>query len=258
MQTVGLIAVAGLFILLLLFSFGLPFFSRSEELTLPTDEQLRPTVPEGGASGTPDYTVVQITPTNVQAVIGTLARQAQYYREWTVQRYWGSVDAPQEAKDTVLSWNDGENSRTTLMTATGTIQNCIVKDGTAHLWYSGQRTYRSYPVRSQEAIDLTQNIPTYESVLSLKETDIVRAGYETYETTACIFVEARIDDLGYLERYWVSVESGLLFAAETVREVDDMVLYRMYEKVSAPLKDTDSKQFTLPDGTLLHSVTPSE
>ncbi len=68
---------------------------------------------------------------------------------------------------------------------------------------------------------------------------------------SCIYVEVKEDALGYLERYWVDVQSGLLVSAETVK--NGTVVYRMTSNTMLfPIPQDAS--FTLPDGTILHEV----
>ncbi len=57
------------------------------------------------------------------------------------------------------------------------------------------------------------------------------------------------DDAGYVERYWVSVSSGLLAAAE--RECDGAVVYRM-AALTVSYDGVDAEDFTLPNGTVLY------
>ena len=60
-----------------------------------------------------------------------------------------------------------------------------------------------------------------------------------------------VTELGYRERYWISVDSGLLAAAET--EKDGQVVYAMPSRdVVSPLDELQGI-FTLPDGTVLHA-----
>ena len=55
--------------------------------------------------------------------------------------------------------------------------------------------------------------------------------------------------LGYGERYWISVDSGLLVCAET--RLEDQLVYRMTAYgVERPLPA--EADFQLPDGTVLH------
>lgn len=59
---------------------------------------------------------------------------------------------------------------------------------------------------------------TYEDILALPPERIAAADYRALEGVNCIYVETEPDEAGYVERYWVSVSSGLLAAAE--RECD--------------------------------------
>ena len=78
---------------------------------------------------------------------------------------------------------------------------------------------------------------------------VTAAGYEEREDQPCVYVEAGTE-LGYTERYWISVDSGLLVAAET--EKDGEVVYAMTARdVVSPLDETQGI-FVLPDGTVLH------
>lgn len=89
-------------------------------------------------------------------------------------------------------------------------------------------------------------------MLSLDQTQITAAGYEEREGTPCVYIEYRGGALdGYRQRYWVSVDTGLLTAAE-ILSGDDLV-YRM----SAQILQTPCPSgagFTLPDGTVLHQA----
>ena len=89
------------------------------------------------------------------------------------------------------------------------------------------------------------------SVLLLPTRDIVAADYRTIgEQVNCIYVETAQDDYGYSLRYWVSVDSGLLVAAETLQ--DGEATYRMWE-TAIDLAPALTDEFTLPDGTKLNS-----
>ena len=87
-------------------------------------------------------------------------------------------------------------------------------------------------------------------MLALDRDDITAAGYELRGDLPCVYVEVFQSELQYRERYWVSVESGLLVAAETIK--DGETVYRMSSyQVESPLSDAKDS-FTLPDGTVLH------
>ena len=97
--------------------------------------------------------------------------------------------------------------------------------------------------------DAEQGILTYEDILALPPERIAAADYRALEGVNCIYVETEPDDAGYVERYWVSVSSGLLAAAE--RECDDAVVYRM-AALTVSYDGVDAEDFTLPNGTVLY------
>lgn len=98
-----------------------------------------------------------------------------------------------------------------------------------------------------------QRIPTYEDVLELEQDAIAAAGYEEKGGLACIYVETGEDALGYVEKYWVSVDSGLLVCAEQWK--GEELTYRMTSyAVSTDRTLFGLTEFALPDGTVLHTV----
>ena len=126
----------------------------------------------------------------------------------------------------------------------------LVGAETAYYWYEGASTWNSFPADARSA-DLSQHIPTYETVLELDTASITGTGYELKGTFPSVFVEVQGED-GALERYWISTDNGLLIAAE--REVDGSLVYRMtaYGQVQTPCPATAS--FALPDGQVLHTL----
>ena len=93
-----------------------------------------------------------------------------------------------------------------------------------------------------------QRIPTYEDILKLPVRSIAEADYQDLSGIPCIYVETVPDQDGYVQRYWVSVETGLLTAAE--RLLDGTPVYQM---ASLALDETlpATADFTLPDGWVL-------
>ena len=119
-------------------------------------------------------------------------------------------------------------------------------EGQLWLWYDGQDQVYQAPAGDHSA-DLAQRLPTYEDVLALDPAGITQAGYVERDGQACIYVEFEHEQLGYLYRYWISVNSGLLIAAQT--EAEGQVVYEMSShQVTSPLSGTGD-WFVLPDGT---------
>ena len=192
------------------------------------------------------YQMVEVTPDTVQNVIRTLARPASFYREVTAETLWpGGSSAV-----TVQVWTDGgwTHSRQTL--PSGAVRHDLVGEDTFYYWYEGDSQYRSAPADPLSA-DLSQRIPTYETVLALDQAGIRSAGYEQREAQLCILVEVEREEPRRTERYWIGVDSGLLEGAES--EQNGQLVYRM---TAAGLETPcpTGASFALPDGTRLHAV----
>ena len=88
------------------------------------------------------------------------------------------------------------------------------------------------------------------SALALAPEQIAQADYRMVSDVRCIYVETAEDDWGYVQRYWVSVDTGLLVVAERLQKGE--TVYRM-AALEADQTAPPAETFTLPDGTdLLH------
>ncbi len=190
---------------------------------------------------------IDVTPETVQSVIASLSRYRSYSRIIQVEYLnGGTVEGTLSAQVSV----DGGWTRVDLASCSG-VEHTIIGEETRYRWYNSDEAYAAAPA-GDDADDLAQRLPTYEDVLALDQKRITAAGYEARGGVSCIYVEVAENELGYLERYWVSVESGLLVSAETVK--GDEVVYRMTAyQVDSPLVNAGAS-FTLPDGTVLHQV----
>lgn len=227
-------------------SFGLNLFSGgTPEVTLPT---ISPSGPENSApSGEPGADgelVVEVTPQTVQSVIATLARPESYYREVTLETFWGESGS---AAATAQVWVDKGYTRIDTALPGGMVEHTIVGGGRRYRWYNSEREWFETDAGENDA-DLMQRIPTYEDVLTLDAGAVTAAGYEKKGGLDCVYVEAAEEELGYLERYWISVERGLLVAAETLKGERTVMRVSAYS-VEIPVRSGDV--FTLPDGTAL-------
>lgn len=191
--------------------------------------------------------LVEVTPETVQNVIATLTRYRSYSRVIQIE-YWngGTVTGSLSASTAV----DNGWTSVVLTTPSG-VEYTIIGEGLCYRWYDDEMNYAVFSA-NEWADDVAQRLPTYETVLKLDPNTITAAGYEKRGGVNCIYVEKEDHELGYLERYWISVESGLLVSAETLK--NDETVYRMtaYE-VESPLSDAQT-YFTLPDGVQLHQL----
>jgi hypothetical protein len=251
----GMIAliIAAVIAVAVMSSFFLPvFFSRTPKVTLPnlsaqTDQS---NLPDGGQNSGGDHFVkVDVTPETVQNVIATLRRPTSYYRELAVETIWGEGTADRSVTS-IKVWEDDGFTKSETAVPGARVRSCIVGNGSLYIWYGTEIAWYQATAEPSSA-DLAQQMPTYEDVLSLSQDDIADTGYEIWNSLSCIYVEAKEDALGYLERYWVDVQSGLLVSAETVK--NGMVVYRMTSNTMLfPIPQDAS--FQLPDGTVLHEV----
>lgn len=196
---------------------------------------------------------VEVTPETVQRVIERLNRPSNYHRSLVIERYW----ADGSGKSTVETSVAGSWTRLD-MTKGSTTRHAIVFNGLesdsiephsacSWVWYNeGKEFYRG---AASLTADEEQSILTYEDVLLLDKGSILTADYRTLDGINCIYVETLPDSSGYLSRYWVSVDNGLLVAAE--RAQGDFLTYRM-RGLTAELGSVSASAFTLPDGEILY------
>ena len=214
--TWGIVILVVLVVLLMLVS----NLRRSSRVVLPdtnTSAEGGGDLPaEGGA-----LTVVEVTPETVQAAIETLHRPEAYSRTVTVE----------------YLWTDGQ------------VRHSITDGETTFIWYNGESEVYTGPAGAISA-DAEETIPTYEDVLALSPERIVQADYRVVSDVRCIYAETAEDAWGYAQRYWVSVDTGLLVVAERLQKGE--TVYRM-AALEADQTAPPAETFTLPDGTdLLH------
>lgn len=243
-------AIAVLIMVAMFTSFGRSLFTQNiPEVVLPT-----PDASQTDSNSSPEHQQeqlqrIEVTPSTVQSVISTLSRSGSYYRELTVETFW---DETGTFLSTVQVWVDGDWSHIRQTMSSGLVRHDLVGDGTVYYWYEGDTSWCTAPADALSA-DLAQHIPTYETVLALPTDSITSAGYENRGDLPCIFVEVKGQTEGYAERYWVSVDSGLLVSAETCE--NDVLIHRM--NALTPIQSispSDAAVFSLPDGSALHQI----
>lgn len=246
-RLVIVVAIVALMVAAFAASFGRSFFTaKTPDVVLPSPSA-GSTVVSGADSQEQNYQRVEVTTQTVIGVIATLARPASYYRELTVETFWtgGSSSAQ------VQVWADGGWSHSVQTLPSGAVRHDITGEDALYYWYDGDRRYVTAPA-DERSSDLAQHIPTYETVLELEPDEITAAGYVLRGDLPCILAEVQYSGSGLLQRFWVSVDNGLLVSAES--EQDGELIYRMtaYTPVQAPCPSSAS--FALPDGESLHSV----
>ena len=238
------ILIAAVMAVALFSAFSINFFHKTPAVILPT---LAPASAgtEPGPEGDGAYQRVEVTPETVRQVVATLERPDSYARTVTVETL-GSDGAFGAASAAVTV--DGGWTRTELTLPDGRVCHSIVGGGKRYVWYGSERRWREYSADSRSA-DLSQRLPTYEDVVDAEEEDIESAWYD--DASACICVAVKVPELGYVEQYWVSVETGLLVRSESSK--DGQVFYRM-SGYTVETPATPGLNFSLPDGTVLHTT----
>lgn len=219
---------------------------RSSHIVLAEESSSAASGSDAPTQGDNGVTEISVTPETVQAAIETLHRPENYTRTITVETLWSGGSSTLE----MLAAVSGAWNRTDTTQADGRIRHVITDGKTSYIWYDSEKTCYSGAAGTISA-DQEQHIPTYEDLLALPVEKIAAADYRTLSGVRCIYLETTEDAAGYAERYWVSVDTGLLAAAEKLEEGE--TVYRM---ASLTLKTVlpSTADFTLPDGTVLHTM----
>ncbi|MBQ3102706.1 MAG: hypothetical protein IJC58_00290 [Oscillospiraceae bacterium] len=237
------IAAVSVLILAVVVAMGINSLHRGTDISLPPEIGENG---ESGAAGEGALSTIEVNPETVQKAVATMVRTDKYVRTVTVERLWSGGSSVEES--TVYA--DGACIRIDTENARGDVRHVLSDGETSYIWYGASSAY--FAADSGDiSFDEEQSIPTYEAVLDLDTAAITAADYRQLDDENCIYVETAEDELGIAERYWISLDSGLLIAAEKLQAGE--TVYRMMSlSVSETLPATE--HFTLPDGTVIHSV----
>jgi hypothetical protein len=236
--TIGFTALALLVISMMLMN----TIRRPAEIKLPDVETSSDQATENPNQTSATLNVIEITPDTVQSAVETLSRPGMYQRTITVEQFWSGGSG---SYDTTVTVN-GPWTRTDRIMPDGRVRHCISGTNEVYIWYNNEHNVYAGSVGDVSA-DNEQSIPTYEDILDLQPDQIVVSDYLAFSEINCIYVEAVFPD-HYTLRYWVSVDTGLLVAAEKLFEQE--TIYRM-GALALDLTEPSPTSFTLPDGTNL-------
>ena len=226
-------------------AFSVNWLHKTPSVILPT---LTPTPSASTPASTAgDYQRVEVTVDTVQRVVATLERQESYARTLTVETTGEDGTVGKTTAQVVV---DGGWTRVTATLPDGRVRHTIVGEEKRYVWYDDQRSWQEYPAQERSA-DLSQRLPTYEDVLAVVQSDIVDARYAASGELPCVYVAVEVEDLSYVEEYWISVDTGLLVRAESRK--GEEVFYRM-SGYTVETPATPGQTFALPDGTVLHTT----
>lgn len=189
---------------------------------------------------------VSISPETVGAAVSvlSLSRPTAYSREQVVETFWSGGSG----KSVTQVYVSGDSTRLDTVLPDGGVRHTLVKAGeppAAGVWYDEETDW----VRLADlSADQAGRMPTYETVRDLPAEDIALADYREAYGEWCVYVETRDAGDGYQDRYWVSVDSGLLAAAERLWK--DEVIYR-FSAGEPSVSPQEEALFLLPDGGTL-------
>lgn len=229
--------------LVILFSltiFGaLKTFQKDRTIVLPERSSETESSDDGDTADS--FNVLSVAPETVQSAIRTLARPTSYERTQMVTIFWSGGESTSVSQVAV----SGGVTRVDTTLADSTVRHILMNEETAAVWYDEETEWRVLKT-GELSTDAIQRMPTYETVLLLSVAEIAQAEYCEKEGVRCLYVQTRQHEDGYTERYWVSVSSGLLFAAERLWE--ETLIYR-FAAVEPEGEAPHEERFLLPDGT---------
>lgn len=215
---------------------------RPERITLPSREETTGNLSDTLA-GSETLQLVEVTPETVQSAIATLSRPEEYRRTVVVERFWKGGSGSSQSTVTV----SGGWTRVDRILSNGQVRHAVTNGEVTYIWYDQEKNVYTVPMGEISA-DQEQIIPTYEDVLALETKAIAAADFRIEAERQCIYVETALDEDGYVRRFWVDLDSGLLAMAETLQYGE--TVYRMGATREEAVTDWETI-FSLPDGTPL-------
>ncbi len=243
-------SITALILVAIFTSFGRNLFNlNTPSVTLPTFTDSTHNVTDDGIHG--NFQRVEVTPKTVQNVIASLQQPTSYYRQVSTTLYWEEG----ASSTTAEIWHHQGVSHVKKYLPNGLVRHDIMDSTHTYFWYDGQDSHLIAPL-THNSLDLSQQIPTYQTILSLPQDDIIQANYQYKEGVSCIFVKVVTAPLFYTQHYWVQVTNGFLVAAETYDQ--DVLLYKMegFSPVVTPVPSTAT--FTLPNGDTIAPNNPED
>lgn len=228
----GVIAAIIIIILAVIVSIFGPA-SQTASITLPTPAA------EGGALTGDASGLLVITPETVCSALSMLTRTESFSRTYSVKTYWDGG----ESEDSISVWQKGNHVRMSISRG-GSIKNILILENELYLWYEGTSGVLKTTLEDGDytQVDRFARLISYEQLLYTDAEHITDAGYVDRLNEPCIFIEYTSSD-NYVNRVYVSVDSGLLVASEKL-ENDKLVI--SMEAVSTELSTPSDDVFAVP------------
>lgn len=190
---------------------------------------------------------VVIDPETVHFAVGALSRPSAYSRSQTVETFWSGGSGSSVSQVYV----SGQRTRFDTALPDGSTRHMLVDASSSQtlsgVWYDDETEWTKLSSQALTA-DQAGRMLTYETVRDLPPASIALADYREEYGENCIYVETLAGEDGYQDRYWVSVDSGLLIAAERLWE--ETLIYR-FTTGNPDISPQEESLFLLPDGSVL-------
>lgn len=216
-----------------------------EGIVLPQESSAETPVPVQPDEPQTD-SFAQITPENAVSVLEqTLQLPKAFHQSYTVSV--GADDAQsQRSVELWVNWplvhgevSDGNRTKT------------VISDGTtAYLWYNSDTNYISILLTESVEIWDLLGLPSYDYLSVLKEKTVTDADYLVLEDPQVQSIYVCCQEADVTWRYWVELDSGLLYMADVLEQSTQVYLIRQtYLELLAQEDESFSGRFQLPDGT---------
>lgn len=250
-HSAGIVIAATLFVLALLLALVLLSIRGGQRNVIQLPEDLGAVDGELPLSDV-EEPFLQLDTENVQMALGTLSRSTAYHQVLSVSTLWDQEVATQ----TVQLWRSGSCLRAQL--SVGSDTKHLLTDGTTvWIWYGTDGAVRSLTLDETVSFDDLLGIPTYETLLALPESQILDAGFVTFDESQsydCLYIAVQEGEQE--ARYWVDVNAQLLYRADALE--GDTPVYQLRQtscQLLTPENTSLQEMFQLPDGT---KILPSE
>lgn len=208
-------------------------FGRSGE-TSPVDLPL----PRGDEDTAPSTAPVlpqaaDVTPETVLAVLRTIPQVRSYSRVLMVDVFWEGG----AGSDVIICWARGDELRL----RSGDRELLSTPQG-LWVWYSNsKKAFAAAAARAEHS--RLMRILDWETLLTEPDSEITAAAYTEFEGERCVYVAVRGGAFGYVSELYVSLDTGLLIAADSFE--GEKCVYRM-RAVSQDISTPDESLFIPP------------
>lgn len=191
-------------------AFGRGAETASVELAPPrTDENAE----ESAAPFLPQ--AADVTPETVEAVLRSIPAARSYSRAVMADTFWEGGSAT----ELLLCWVRGDSLR-----LKSEERNLLSTPDGLWVWYDdAPEVFSAAAARAEQT--RCMRLLDWETLLSEPDAEIVAASYTEFEGERCVYVSVRGGAFGYVSELYVSLQTGLLIAADSYE--GEKCVYRM-------------------------------